>query len=140
MAGNQKKIKLELLAALGLILAIIIFSSYFMEFGASEIFPRSRDSRRIGDLKMLANLASRYVADGNADMDGPNRQGTCADEEQPTVYVSVPSDSGRELPDLPDGWKWGRVSGAELKKNQRPGLAASGLGKIRGSVPIGFGR
>ena len=108
-----KKIKLELLTVLGVILALIIFSSYFMGFSASEIFPASRDRQRFGDLKILENLVSRYVADGNSDMDGPNRRDTCADEARPTIYVSIPSDSGRELPDLPDGWVWGQVGNSE---------------------------
>ncbi len=120
---------MELLTALGLILALLIFSSYFMGFGASEIFPRSRDSRRVGDLKLLENLIGRYLADGNSDMDGPNRRGTCVDEESPTVYVSIPSDSGWKLPDLPDGWRWEQVPETELKRTNGLGWLPLNLEK-----------
>lgn len=127
-----KKVKLELLVALGFILAIIIISSYFIGFGASEVFSRSRDSQRIANLKMLKNLISWYVASGNSDMDGPKRRGTCVDEERPTVYVSIPSDSGQELPDLPDGWTWAQVNSVELKKTNGLGWLPLDLEKYAG--------
>lgn len=111
-----KKIKLELLTVLGVVLIIIFFSSYFMGFSASEIFRRSRDSQRLRDLKTLENLVNQYVSDGNSDMDGPNRRDTCIDEARPTIYVSIPLDSNWKLPDLPAGWAWGQVGKAELQK------------------------
>lgn len=68
------------------------------------------------DLKIIENLVIKYLEDGNIDLDGPNRQGTCVDEENPTIYVSIPSDAGWQLPNLPSGWFWGQVTKMELQK------------------------
>ncbi|MDP1629589.1 MAG: SUMF1/EgtB/PvdO family nonheme iron enzyme [bacterium] len=131
-----KKMKWQILTVLAVLLFILVFSSYFMGFSASDIFRKSRDSRRIFDLKLLENIIGRYLADGNFDLDGLGRQDTCVGERQPTIYVSVPYDAGWKLPDLPAGWSWGQVSKAELQKTNGLGWLPLNLEKYSRSANL----
>lgn len=85
---------IELLLVMGLIPVIIgIVTSVFK---VQSYFAKTRDLQRLQDLTLLNNTLNFYFQNAtNLDPDGPNLQNRGVDENQPTIFVSVPAEKDK---------------------------------------------
>jgi prepilin-type N-terminal cleavage/methylation domain-containing protein len=82
---------IEILVAI-FIIAIIIGLG-FVYINPSEIFKEIRDQQRIKDLEVLSSAILNYIKISNeVDLDGENYVLTGKDEENPSIYLSLPFD------------------------------------------------
>jgi len=128
---------LELLIVIA-ILAILSATLLFL-VNPVEIFKKTRDTKRVSDLKEMSKTISYLIEQtgGTLDMDGPFQSDTCQDGGSPTIYLSlVDSTSTCQTfitnGDLPNpslfGWQYHCVT------------SQSDLAKVDGSgwLPINF--
>ena len=127
---------LELLIVIA-ILAILSATLLFLA-NPAEIFKKTRDTKRVSDLKEMSKTISYLIeqSGGTLDMDGPFQSNTCQGEASQTIYLSLVDststcqtliDNG-DLPDPPSGWQYHCVT------------SQSDLAKVDGSgwLPINF--
>jgi prepilin-type N-terminal cleavage/methylation domain-containing protein len=82
---------IEILVAI-FIIAIIIGLGFFY-INPLEIFKEIRDQQRIKDLEVLSSAILNYIKISNeVDLDGENYVLTGKDEENPSIYLSLPFD------------------------------------------------
>ena len=127
---------LELLIVIA-ILAILSATLLFL-VNPVEIFKKTRDTKRVSDLKEMSKTISYLIEQtgGTLDMDGPFQSNTCYGETDQTIYLSLVDSTSTcqtlrtsgDLPDPPAGWKYHCVT------------SQSDLAKVDGSgwLPINF--
>jgi prepilin-type N-terminal cleavage/methylation domain-containing protein len=77
------------------IIAIIIGLGFFY-INPLEIFKEIRDQQRIKDLEVLSSAILNYIKISNEiDLDGENYVLTGKDEENPSIYLSLPFDKAK---------------------------------------------
>jgi len=106
---------LELLIVIA-ILAILSATLLFL-VNPVEIFKKSRDTKRVSDLREISKTISYLIEQtgGTLDMDGPFQSNTCQGEASQTIYLSLVDSlsstcqtliTNGSLPSPPAGWQY----------------------------------
>lgn len=82
---------IEILIIITIIAVLATLTIYFLN--PFEISKRNRDLQRLKDLESLASAINTYLlSSNNPDLDGPFYDETGIDEDNPSIYLSVPKD------------------------------------------------